>query len=340
LRPLALEKVAKMVRTRVGTRGRWVVLVIAILGSIVLPSMLNGYWGRVAKFIVMWAILAQSFNIITGFVGYPAFGNTVFFGVGAYAMGLAHTSGVPPVIAIPLAGVIAAAYCAIVGVPILRLKGHYFAIATLGLMLFTRETVTNMRDLTKGSSGIILKPIVEGTPAEVFPFYYYLMLAVLAACTTTTWWITRSRFGYGLRSIKADEDAAASFGINTTSYKVIAWAMSAFFTGLAGAIWALWLTFIDPTSAFSMSMAATFSVMALLGGLGTVLGPLLGALIVELSTQVILGAFYDLHLAVTGLLIILIVLLLPNGLVRALRERRFDELLRRVRGWEPRPHDA
>lgn len=289
---------------------------------LLLPNWLSGYWLRITTSVLMFATLAQAWNIITGFTGYPAFGNTAFFGVGAYALAILVTKaglGIPA--AIVLAGLAAAAFCAVIGLPILRLQGHYFAIATLALSLFVREAAANLGWLTNGAIGIVLPTLASGSPEEITRPYYYLMLLVLVACCACTWWVSVSRFGYGLRSIKADEDAAACFGINTTLYKLVAWVLSAFFTGLAGAVWALWITFIDPQSAFNLAIAVKFSVMALLGGLGTVAGPVLGALLVEVLTQAIWGAFYAVHLAVLGLAIMLIVLLMPGGLMQLLHDR-------------------
>lgn len=315
---LANRFIDKVVRSQIP---RVVAVIVFIYILVILPNYLNGYWVRMTTSVLMFATLAQAWNIITGFAGYPAFGNIAFFGVGAYALALLTKAGLGYHLAIFAAGLVASAYCALFSRPLLRLKGHYFAIATLALALFTREAVTNLRSFTNGASGIVLPTIIKGPPAEVFQVYYFLMLIVLVACCACTWWVSRSRFGYGLRSIKADEDAAATFGINTTLYKSVAWVLSAFFTGLAGAVWALWITYIDPLSAFRLSVAVKFSVMALLGGLGTVVGPVLGAALIEIVTQTIWGAFFEFHLAVLGLVIILIVLLMPEGLVLLIRSR-------------------
>jgi branched-chain amino acid transport system permease protein len=278
------------------------------------PLWASNYWIRIATSILMFAVLSEAFNIITGFTGYPAFGNTAFLGLGAYTVAITVDKGLWYPLGILAAGLVALTVCAAVGAPILRLRGHYFAIATLGFAVATREILTNLRSITHGGMGYPL-PILERDPRIAGATWYYWMLAIFVACFLSAWWISRSRFGYALRSIKAAEWEAASFGINTTLYKLAAWILSAFYTGLVGGVWALWIAYIDPSSAFQASWGVKFSIMAILGGVGTVLGPVLGAVIVETLMQIVWGTFLEYHLGVLGLAVIIIILFFPGGLM-------------------------
>ena len=290
-----------------------IVLILALI-FLVFPIWADNYLLRVLTSILMFAILSQSFGLITGFVGYPAFGNTAFFGFGAYTVAILVDNNLWYPLAILGAGVTSAILCMIVGAPILRLKGHYFAIATLGFVIAVREIFTNLKTITRGSMGWIL-PIVETDVTKSAITWYYWMFAILIICHFTIWRIQNSRFGYALRSIKAAETEAATFGVNTTRYKLFAWIISAFFTGLAGGVWALWITYIDPSFAFHYSFSIKFSIMAILGGVGTVFGPILGAIIVEGISQFAWGTFLEWNMAVLGFMVMIVILFFPGGLM-------------------------
>lgn len=302
---------------------------VAVL-TLTLPFWATGFQVRVVTSMFMFAILAESWNIITGFVGYPAFGNTVFFGLGAYVVALSTKAGVPVLLAIPLASIGATAVGLVIGSPLLRLRGHYFAIATMALSLGVQGITSNLTPITGGSSGIVL-PISRGEPREIFAQYYFLMLAILLLSIGTTYWISVSRFGYGLRTIKTDEAAAATLGIATARYKVAAWSISAFYTAMAGGVWALWITYIDPPSAFSLDNAVKFSVMALLGGLGTVWGPVIAALVVEFISVLVWQSFITLHLAILGLVIMITVLVAPSGVMELVRSKPVRARIQKAR---------
>lgn len=285
------------------------------------PALLTGYWIRTLTDIFMFAVLAASWNLIAGYCGYPAFGNVVFFGLGAYATGILMTKGQLSLLwAVAAGGVLAVVLAVLLGWPLLRLKGHYFAIATLGVNEALREIVINLTDLTGGGYGISL-PVLPGKVKLILALFYFLMLGLLAAVILLTQLISQSRFGFGCRAIRADEDAAAVLGIHTTKYKIIAWSLSALFTGLAGGIYAAWMTYIDPASVFDMSISIKFCIMVLLGGAGTVWGPILGAFILEVISVLVWSKFVILHAAVLGFIIILVVILMPRGFMQFMRGR-------------------
>ena len=297
---------------------RW----LPLLGAVVVVLLLAAAPGIVSAFMVqflinlfMMAILAESWNIIGGFTGYASFGNVAFFGIGAYTTGVLLTRvELPFALALPAAGLVAMLFAAAVGLPILRLKGHYFAIATLGVAETMREVVYNLEFTGKGT-GLVM-PIVRNPL-----IFFYSMLGILGAVTLVNWWLSASRFGYGLVAIREDEDAAAVMGINTPLYKTIAFAMSGFFTGLAGGVYAYWITFIDPDAVFKVIITVQLLIMAVFGGTGTVLGPLLGALVLSAVSEVLATQLVTLAELFNGFIIILVVLFMPKGISDLIRQR-------------------
>jgi branched-chain amino acid transport system permease protein len=261
----------------------------------------------------MIAVLASSWNILAGVCGYFSFGNVVFFGLGAYTTAvLTSALSVPFAITILPGGLVAAAFAIATGFPLLRLRGHYFAIATLGINLGMREVITNL-EWTGGGKGIWLQ-LPDMGPKQFALLIFYLMAALLAVTIATFITLLRSRAGYAMRAIRGNEASAAVLGIDTTFYKVLAFAISAFFSGVTGSIYVYWLTYIDPSQAFDMTLNIQFVMAGLLGGLGTIVGPILGAVVLQLLSELIWSHFLEIHLGVLGLVIIGVVLFLPNGL--------------------------
>lgn len=299
----------------------------AVLFFVAFPFWASGYWVRVLTSVFMYGALASSLNIMLGYIGYADFGNVVFFGVGAYVTGITMKMlGFPLPLAVLSGALVAALYATILGLPILRLKGHYFAIATIGVMDATRELVTNMDPITGGGTGFSL-PLPEWGPEVFFTIIYFAMFGLMAAYVVASKWIRESRFGYGLRAIRADEEAAAIAGVPTTRYKVMAWATSAFMTGLVGGVFAYWFSYIEPPDVFNILIEMKYMIMVLLGGVGTIWGPILGAFFLEVISELVWGQFLELHLGMLGLIVILVVIFLPKGFW-ALVQRRFT-----FRGW-------
>lgn len=292
----------------------WLITIAIVL---LLPLILGGYWVRLLTSVWMYAIMALSVNIIAGYAGYPALGNTVFFGTGAYVVAVAMNNfhlGFPQ--ALVLAGVGCALYAILVGLPVLRLTGRYFLMATLGLLWLTREIVTNLSS-TGGGSGINV-PVLSGSVTFVNNFFYYLMLGLCLACVLVSLLVERSRFGYALRAIRHDEEAANIMGIASTRYKVVAWGISAFFTGLAGGAFAYWMTYIDPQTVFDIATSLRVYLMFIFGGAGTVLGPIIGAAFIEIVFEQVWTNFLELHYLILGILVIAVTMFMPQGLVPVL----------------------
>ncbi|HWR89417.1 MAG TPA: branched-chain amino acid ABC transporter permease [Dissulfurispiraceae bacterium] len=287
---------------------------VFIVVLFVLPFVVSGYWLRVLTQTFLFGAIASGSNIIIGYTGYPAFGNIAFFGVGAYVTGVLMTKyGLPFIATLPFCAISGVILATVLGLPILRLKGHYFAIATVGVMETIREIVDNMTELTGGGLGMTL-PIMQGEPEFIYKFFYYAMLSCMLFALFVSFVVSRIKQGYALRAIRVDEDAASVMGINTSLYKTFAWAVSASIVAFAGGIYAYWLSYIDPHTVFVGTYSVKMFAMILLGGAGTVMGPLLGAFILELISEIIWSKFIAIHGMVLGLLIIFIILFIPKGL--------------------------
>lgn len=294
-------------------------LIISLGLFIFLPRFLSGYWVRVITTIFMYAVIAQGMNLMSGYMGYLPFGNAMFFGIGAYVTAIAMSKGLPFLVAVPLAAFTAILFSVILGLPVLRLRGHYFAIATIGMSGAILSVVQNATEVTGGAMGTTL-PIIDKAPGVVYNYFYLAMLALMVITSLCLYFIIKSKLGFGIRSIKANEDAANSMGINTTYHKVIAWAISAFFTSIAGALYAYWMSFIGPDEVFDVMIAVNTIVIMLIGGAGSILGPIIGAFIVELFAEVAWSAFLEYHLAVLGIIIIVIVIFVPKGMVGSISD--------------------
>lgn len=287
---------------------------IFLLILVYLPFVISGYWLRVLTQTFLFAAIATGSNIIIGYTGYPAFGNIAFFGVGAYVTGVLMTKYEMGFLAtLPFCALSGIILASILGIPILRLKGHYFAIATVGIMETIRELVDNMTDLTGGGLGLTL-PIMQGEPEFIYKYFYFAMLICLVFALLISFVVSKIKLGYALKAIRVDEDAASVMGINTPLYKTAAWAVSAAIVGVCGGIYAYWLSYIDPHTVFVGTYSVKMFAMILLGGGTTVIGPMLGAFILELISEVVWSKFIAIHGMVLGLLIIFIILFLPKGL--------------------------
>jgi branched-chain amino acid transport system permease protein len=276
-----------------------------------LPLLTDKLWFRIATTIAMFVVMASGWNIIGGLTGYASFGNIAFFGLGAYTVGvLVANLRWPFALALVVAPIVAAVFALIIGLPLLRLRGHYFAVATLGVGVAVGEVVNNVEPLG-AASGITL-PIVRSDL-----IFFYLMVGAAVLAVLATWIILRTRFGYGLLAIRENEEAASVIGVNTTLYKVAAFCIAAALTGLAGGIFAQWTSYINQENVFALSDNVQMILMAVLGGAGTVLGPVAGAISLELIIQTLAGGgsgsiYSQIGL---GLLLVVCVIFIPRGVI-------------------------
>jgi len=290
------------------------VLVALLLSAFLAPLFLRGYWVRLLANVFMFGILAQGVNIIAGYCGYLALGNILFFGLGAYVTAVLMTHfAFPFPAAFAASGAGAVIFSAGIGLLILRLKGQYFLMATLALSELMREIISSL-DITGGGRGLTL-PMFAGGAAAVNNFFYYLMLLLMLACTFSIWCIDRSHLGLAFKAIKFDEDAASVMGINPPPYKTAAWAISALFTGFAGSAFAYWMGYIDPGVVFEITPSIKMYLMMVLGGAGTVWGPVAGALFIELVSEFAWSRFMEYQFLIVGSILILTCLFTPKGLM-------------------------
>ena len=313
--------------------GPWTLLVAALLGGLGLQTQLYGGQERTISTVLMFVALAASWNLVGGFTGYTCFGQVGFFGLGGYLTAALMThSHLSFWVAMPLSALLAGGFAALVGAPLLRLKGHYFAVATLGVAEGLREVVINLPAITGGGAGITIPSVSSAAPTRWFGndgFYLlFLFLAVIVVAVSLA--VSRSRAGYALRAIHQDEDAAAAMGVNTTIAKTAAFAGSAALTGAVGAAYAFQQVTIFPERLFDVDITVLMVVMVVLGGSGTVLGPVLGAVAVAYASEWLRQHYTTVHTFLLGAMIIAAVVLLPQGFTSyardAMRTRQFSLL--------------
>ena len=305
----------------------WLSVVVAI--AIAYPLLLSSpFQQRLGALVLLYAIAASAWNIVGGYAGQVSVGHVVFFGCGAYAaMGSYAKFGLSPLFGIPGGIVLAVALAAIIGVPTLRLSGHYFSMATIAVAETMRLIVTNTDWL--GAAVGLSGPTV---PRNIFDLsflsslpYYYLFLAILVITLLITWWMTNSRMGFYLRAIKDSERAARSLGAPASRTKLYAYMLSAALTSVAGALYAMMFGFVDPESGFGILISVKILIMAALGGAGLLFGPLVGAAILvpleEISNSWLGGKGAGLTFVLYGAIIVVIARFQPGGLLSLFTRR-------------------
>jgi ABC-type branched-subunit amino acid transport system ATPase component/ABC-type branched-subunit amino acid transport system permease subunit len=292
-----------------------VVLLAALLYPVLNPW--SPYTQGVALLAFLLAIQASSWNIISGYAGYTSLGHSMFLGLGSYTVAIiALHTGVNPLWIAPLGGVTAVVIALVAGWIVLRTRGHAFVIITIALLLAAQILAVNLRGLTKGSDGITLELPFWSKDYQNIPFYYaFLLLLVLTVAFSA--WIRRTKFGTGLVAIREDEGKAAAIGVDTTRFKILAYAASSFFIGIAGGVYAYFLTFLNPVGSFAILGSVMIVLSALVGGRGTLFGPVVGALIVQVLNEeaTVYGGGSGTRVLIMGLVLVAVVLFMPAGLL-------------------------
>ncbi|MES2030000.1 MAG: branched-chain amino acid ABC transporter permease [Pseudomonadota bacterium] len=292
-----------------------IALLVLIACVAALPLFGDAYALRLGTMACMYAIFALSWNIVGGFAGYPSFATAAFFGLGAYTTGILMNKGVPLSLSLLGALVLCLLLAAALGAVLLRLRGHYFAIASLSLVEVFRELVNNATDLTGGGMGLNI-PLVSGSSVlSDATFFFYAMWGLLLITALVVIAVSMSKLGFGLNCIRQNETASNMVGLNSTLYKAIAFGLSACFVGAAGGLYAAWVHYIDPSDVFDILYSVKPIVMALMGGLGSPLGVVCGAFVYLGLEEVVWRNYIQIHSGVLGVLIILLLLFLPHGLV-------------------------
>jgi len=303
---------------------RWALLLaaLAVLVAFPLARKEDAYHQTVLFLIFLFAVMSGGWNIISGFTGYVSLGQSAFLGIGAYTVALvALHVHVSPLFLVPLGGLAAAASAAVLGAVVMRTRGHSFVIITIAFLFLMQTVALNWRSVTHGSNGITLPLPRWNSDLGNMPFYY-VMLGLMVLSVALSAWIRRTKFGMGLIAIREDEDKAAVIGVRTSVYKVLAFVASAVLIGVAGGVYGYFLTFIDPRGMFDILMSVQIVLAALLGGRGTIWGPVLGAfLLVPMNeiTNNYFGTSPGERLFVFGLLLGAVVLFLPRGVIPTIR---------------------
>lgn len=296
---------------------------VLLLGLAILPWMgLPVYFISLLFTVFLYVTLASSWNLIGGFAGYLSFGHVAFFGIGAYVTAIImkglNLSPLWTILSSIPAGGIAALIAFIVGYPCLRLRGPYFAVITFCLAFVVELGVKNL-DILGGPEGLWLKSM--DLPIHVIrAIMFEVMLVIMVLAIALSIWTSRSKFGAGLRAIKEDEEVAQTMAINAPKLKIKAFALSAFFPGMAGGMYAYYLTYIHPDIVFDVMISILIVLMALFGGGGTWLGPIIGAVVLTLVNEG-LSTFVKAEFAriIYGCLFIGVIIFMPNGIMEFLK---------------------
>ncbi len=304
----------------------WIILAV-IGGASLLPIMTNSVSLREDLFLMlMLVILASSINIIMGYTGYVSFGHIVFFGLGGYlAFFLTKEFQVHFMLAALIGGAGASLIAFLMGIPVLRLRGAYFALATIGINEAFRSFFTNF-DLFGGAVGMFFNFAVYdayGGAKNAGQLAYYAMAGLALATIATSFLIKKSKFGLGLMAIREDQDASMVLGINPARLKVLTYTISAFFPAAAGAIFFFKNGLIEPGPAFELNRSIEALVMVMLGGYGTVTGPIVGAVVYERLRSFLITnpTLSNAHLVIAGAMLLLIVLFVTAGVIGWVRQR-------------------
>ncbi len=276
------------------------------------------YYHALGFSVLLFATMAVSWNIIGGYTGYKSLGHAAFYGLGGYLVAIAANElGWDPLLSAPILALVVALVAMILGWVMLRTTGSAFVIATIAMLLMFRLAANNWKSVTNGAPGLS-QPLAPWSPEySRMPFFYYMLLWLIIALVVTAY-IRRSRFGLGLMAIRDDEGKAEMVGVNTTLYKVLAFGISAYFVGVGGGIWSYSQTHISPIFAFDIVVGVEMILITMLGGVGTVWGPVVGAFIYIPASEWIQGRpelSAGWHLAITGALMMLILLFLPRGIL-------------------------
>jgi len=305
--------------------GIWGLSGALLVAALVLPFMLSPFQLRLAQQILLFGGMAVAWEMLGGFTNYWSFGHTAFFGLGAFGAGLLGQQLDPSLsvavkLMIGMAFAIGLAFVAAlaIAIPVLNLRGIYFAIAMLAFAEILAE-ITKTFDAFHGTSGFPLPALLVPGLTKV-QLFYFLFLVLFLANIAVFVWLRRSRIGMGLTCIGQDEDTASMLGIPTERYKLIAFVLSAVLTAMGGVLYGYSLGFISTGSVFRIDISLNLILYTMLGGIGTVAGPIIGAALMIVLTQVVLGNLLDLHMMLTGAVLIAMVILAPKGLMGLARK--------------------
>ena len=278
----------------------------------------NDYQMQVLFRIALFAALGLAWNVVGGYAGQLSLGHVAFFGLGAYGLALFTALSIPSWISVFLAASVATLFAAVIGRIVFRLRGPYFTLATIASAEVLRLVATNL-NVTGGAIGLTTPALFTGR--AFWDLFYLSAVALALASFLVNYWVSRSRFGYYLMAIREDEETASAVGIDTAGYKLRSLLISAFLTALAGALYGSAFQFIVPDSILNLEISIQIAIITMLGGAGTLLGPIVGAVLLLSASEVFKNQFKESHLLIYGILIVIVVLFLPEGIVGGLQHR-------------------
>ena len=299
---------------------RWSTIIVLAVMSVFPWVVTSDYYRHILIMALMWVVIGSSWNLISGYTGQVSFGHAIFYGTGAYTAGLlASKLGISPWWGMLLGGPVAMLVGMVIGWICFRLRGPYFALATIAIGEIFRLITTVWRDFTEGMQGIMIIRTIQNKI-----YYYYLALALAGVCVYAIHRVMHSKWGYYFVAIREDQDAAEAMGISSFRYKSLSLMISSFFAGTAGAFYMNYMAFIDPHVVFSLHYISIMAILvAIIGGVGTLWGPPVGAFIMVLLQETFRSSFFGLaprwvsegHVLVFGLLVIFVIRYLANGFV-------------------------
>lgn len=296
----------------------WVLLLAVLVWARMPWFIRNNYQLQVLFRITLFAALGLAWNLVGGYAGQLSLGHVAFFGIGAYGLAIFTEMSIPVWISLFLAAVVATAVAAIIGIISFRLRGPYFTLATIAFGEVLRLAATNL-NVTGGAIGLTMPGLFHGR--TFWRQFYLAAVALVVIAFIANYWVSRSRFGYYLMAIREDEDTASAVGINTARCKVQSLLISAFLTALAGALYGSAFQFIVPDSILTLDISVQIAIITMLGGAGTLLGPIVGAVLLLSASELFKNQFQESHLLIYGVLIVVVVLFLPEGIVGGLQHR-------------------
>ncbi len=306
---------------------KFIGLAVALAAVVAAPWVITDpFYIHLMIMVLMWTVLGAAWNILGGFAGQVSFGHSAFLGAGAYTTMLLYLRlGLPPWYGIVLAGVVAALIAVPIGLICFRLRGPYFALSTLAVAEIIRLVALNWESLTDGPVGLLittLPPVTfAGSPInwESKTPFYYIGAIIATVALAVTWALSRSRLGAYVLAISEDIDSAEALGINTVQARVSALALSAFLAGAAGGFYAMYFRYIDPDAVFSIALSVEMVFIPVVGGLTTVVGPLIGAIFLVSLGETFRTHFMWGHLIFYGLFMMLAIRYMPEGIWGKLR---------------------
>lgn len=297
--------------------GKLAVFGLVVVACAFVPALVhNDYLMQVFFRIVLFAALGLAWNLVGGYAGQLSLGHVAFFGLGAYGLAVLTARGLPVWISIFVAAFIAMVFAAIIGRIAFRLRGPYFALATIAFGEVLRLSAANLK-ITGGAIGLSTPAMFSGP--GFWKLFYLAAVALAVICFAVNYATSISRPGYYLMAIREDEETASAVGIDTASYKLRALLVSAFLTALGGALYASAFQYIVPDSVLTIEISLQMAIIAMLGGAGTLLGPVIGAVLLLGASELFKNRFQESHLLIYGILIVVVVLFLPDGIVGGLQ---------------------